>query len=198
MGGRGAYSGKSSIYKINPLENTNTQAHHLERMEDWQLKEKYADLGVSSPAEAAKAIEDYTGGAYSEMRDGKHPEQVKLIDEVITKQPKWDGEIYRGMKVNDDFIDNLEKSVGSDIVFSPKSPTSFSSHPEIARGFANSGGKGNAVVFEMKNKRGSSIAHNSMVPGEQEVLHKSGEKYKIKKVTRLEDGTYHVILEDSE
>lgn len=133
------------------------------------------------------------------MREGKHPEQVKLIDEVITKQPKWDGEIYRGMKVNDDFIDNLEKSVGSGIVFSPKSPTSFSSHPEIARGFANSGGEGNAVVFKMKNKRGSSIAHNSTVPAEREVLHRSGEKYKIKSVTFDSSSKHYVVeLEDNE
>lgn len=34
MGGRGSYSGKSTSSKINPLENTNTQTHHLERMED--------------------------------------------------------------------------------------------------------------------------------------------------------------------
>lgn len=195
MGGRGAYSGKSSSGNS---VNTSKQTEHLDLMLPTQLMERYTDLGVSDPKGTIIALNNYTAGGYSDMREGKYPEQVKLIDEVIDKQPKWDGTIYRGMKVNDDFIENLKNSVGDSIQISPKSPTSFSSHPDIARGFANSGGKGNAVVFEMKNKRGSSIAHNSMVPGEQEVLHKSGEKYKIKKVTRLEDGTYHVVLEDSE
>ena len=131
------------------------------------------------------------------MREGKYKDEVKLIDEVIDKQPKWEGEIYRGMKVKQSFIDNLKNSVGENLELSPNSPTSFSSNMKVAQNFAHSGGDGESVVLKMQNKRGSSIAHNSNFDKESEVLHKSAEKYTIKSVTfDSSSNTYIVELED--
>lgn len=157
----------------------------------------YTELGVSNPKGAIEAIGYYTGSGYAAMREGKYQDEVKLIDEVIDKQPKWDGTIYRGMNVGQDFIDNLESPSVDSIEFSPISPTSFSSSYNVSKLFSE-GGNGIPVVFEMQNKRGSSITHNSSIPEEKEVLHKSSEKYKIKTVMRLANGSYHVVLEDSE
>ena len=194
MGGRGSYSGKSQSSKS---KNTSTQSEHLGGKSQSELESMYTELGVSNPKGAVEAIDYYTGSGYKAMRHGKYQDDVKLIDEVIDKQPKWDGTIYRGMSVGQDFIDNLESPSVDSIEFSPISPTSFSSSYDVGESFSHSG-NGIPVVFEMKNKRGSSIAHNSGIPEEKEVLHKSGEKYKIKTVMRLANGSYHVILEDSE
>lgn len=194
MGGRGSYSGKSTA---NSSVNTSKQSEHLGSKSQSELESMYSGLGVSNPKGAVEALYYYTGSGYKAMRIGKYPEDVKLIDEVIDKQPKWDGTIYRGMNVGQDFIDNLESPDVDSIKFSPKSPTSFSSSYNVSEIFSQ-GGDGIPVVFEMQNKRGSSITHNSGIHDEKEVLHKSGENYKIKTVTRLKDGSYHVVLEDSE
>lgn len=200
MGGRGSYSGKSTSRKDVIQENTSTQSRHLGYMSESELKERYTELGVSDPPNAAESVNHYTKDGYSGMREGKYPEEVKLIDEVIAKQPKWKGTIYRGMAVEDDFIDKIKNSAeGDSIQFSAKGPTSFSSKLSVARSFAqhNKFLGQTIVIFEMDNKRGSSITHNSAYPKEAEVLHRSSENYKIKKVYEDTDG-YHVILEDSE
>lgn len=197
MGGRGSYSGKSTSSKSSSSVNTNKQSEHLGKMGYNELKARYTELGVSDPEEALFAVSHYTGTGYKYMREGKYKDEVKLIDEVIDKQPKWDGEIYRGMKVKKSFVDNLKKSVGDNIELSPNSPTSFSSNLKVAHNFAHSGGDGESVVFKMQNKRGSSISHNSNFSSESEVLHKSAEKYTIKSVTfDSSTNTYVVELED--
>ncbi len=196
MGGRGAYSGKSTGSKV---INTSKQSEHLEMMSPKELEERYTNLGVSNPKKAELSVRYYTGEGYPEMREGKYPEEVKLIDEVIDKQPKWDGEIYRGMRVNNDFIENIKNSVGDSLDFGSKGPISFSSNPYVARDYARSPVKDHGVLFKMQNKRGSSISHNAQYPSEGEVLHKSAEKYKIKSVnfdTSL--GVYVVELEDND
>ena len=199
MGGRGSYSGKSKSSKANSSVNTSKQSEHLGRMGYNELKARYTELGVSDPVEALFAVNHYTGTGYKYMREGKYQDEVKLIDEVIDKQPKWDGEIYRGMKVKKSFVDNLKSSIGDTLELSPNSPTSFSSNRNVASSFAHSGGEGESVVLEMKNKRGSSIAHNSNFSSESEVLHKSAEKYTIKSVNfDSSTNTYVVELEDHE
>ena len=199
MGGRGSYSGKSTSSKLNSFENTNTQNHHLDSKSPEQLEAMYTTLGLSNPSGARDALYGYTDNdIYDEIKMGQRPEDVKLIDEVITKQPKWEGEIYRGMNVDDDFIDNLKSSIGDTLELSPNSPTSFSSRKSVAKKFMKNGPH-QQVLFVMKNKRGSSITHNSLYPEEGEVLHKSGEKYKIKEVKFYENSHLYVVeLDDSE
>lgn len=144
------------------------------------------------------AVNHYTGTGYKYMREGKYQDEVKLIDEVIDKQPKWEGEIYRGMKVKKSFVDNLKSSIGDTLELSPNSPTSFSSRKSVAKKFMKNGPH-QQVLFVMQNKRGSSITHNSLYPEEGEVLHKSGEKYKIKEVKFYENSHLYVVeLDDSE
>ena len=200
MGGRGSYSGKPTSSKSDIKENTSTQSKHLSIKDLDELEQMYNVLGVSDPQKAAKAVYHYSDDGYVGMRNGEYPEEVKLIDEVIARQPKWKGTIYRGMAVDDDFIDELKNSIEGDLIqLSDKSPTSFSSKRSVAKKFADHnkhlGQK--IVIIEMKNKRGSSITHNSYYPKEGEVLHKSAEKYKFKKMYEDTDG-YHVVLEDSE
>ena len=179
--------------------NTSKQSEHLPHKSYEELKTMYTDLGVSDPEEALFAVAHYTGTGYTYMREGKYQDEVKLIDEVIDKQPKWDGEIYRGMKVKKSFIDNIKSSIGDTLELSPNSPTSFSSSRKVAHSFAHSGGEGESLVLKMKNKRGSSIAHNSQFTGESEVLHKSAEKYTIKSFNfDSSTNTYVVELEDHE
>jgi hypothetical protein len=196
MGGRGSYSGKSQGLK----ENTNKQSEHLGILFGKDQVERYTNLGISNPRDATAALFDYTDNDYEAIREGKYPDKVKLIDEVIAKQPKWDGEIYRGMRVDDDFIENIKSSVGDSIDFGSKGPISFSSDFKIAEKFATPQHMyDRSIVFKMQNKRGSSITHNSMHPSEQEVLHRSGEKYKIKSFTfDSSSKSYVVELEDNE
>ena len=101
------------------------------------------------------------------------------------------------MLVEQDFLDNVMSSVGEPIQFSAISPTSFSSSPNVAREFIDTGDPGIKMLFVMENERGSSITHNSLVPEQAEVLHRSGEKYTISSVI-LDGDTYIVELEDGE
>lgn len=202
MGGRGSTSGKnfkggksnSPDYEV----NTKKQFGHRNTMSPGELEDMYAELGVSDPAGAVSAIYKYTD--LSQYKGVTYdPEMVKLIDEVIDKQPKWAGDVQVGMSVDDDFMKNIQNSIGESIQLNAKSPTSFSSSRDVAEKNALDG-NGTPVVFHMENKRGSSITHNSNYPDDKEVLHKSSEKYKIKKVVDLTagHGYYLVELEDSE
>ena len=206
MGGRGSASAKangknSTSSKSNSPDyevNTKKQFAHRGTMSPGELEDMYAELGVSDPAGAVSAI--YLYSTRSQYKGATHkPEDVKLIDEVIDKQPKWVGDVQVGMSVDDNFMKNIQNSIGDSIQLNAKSPTSFSSSQDVAKQSALDG-TGIPVVFRMENKRGSSITHNSNYPDDKEVLHKSGEKYKVKKVVDLTagGGYYLVELEDSE
>ena len=67
MGGRGAYSGKSTG-DGGLKENTSIQSNHLGSMSEKELEERYTNLGVSNPKEAAEAVAHYTGDGYISMR----------------------------------------------------------------------------------------------------------------------------------
>lgn len=93
MGGRGSASGKSSssVGAISPssVGNTATMGDHMPSESPQAIQNRYSSYGVSNPKAAMYAINSYTGSGYSEMRAGKRPQEVKLIDEVVYKSPKY-------------------------------------------------------------------------------------------------------------
>ena len=201
MGGRGSTSGKVnySKSKINPASvgNTTKSSGHMPQESPQAIQSRYSSWGVSNPKAAMTAVNSYTGNAYVEMRKGKRPDEVKLIDEVVYKSPKYEGTVYRGINVNESYLFSLKSNIGGSVNMRKHGPASWSSDVSTAKDFSKHG-NGINIVFKMENKRGASITNVSKFgKAEGEVLHKSNESYTIKSVRK--QGQYHVVtLEDFE
>ena len=126
------------------------------------------------------------------------PKEVKLIDEVVYKSPKYKGTIYRGINVSESYLADVKSNIGGTINMGKHGPSSWSSEKNIAENFASQGDYNVKMVFKMENKRGASITNVSYFgQKEGEVLHKSNESCTIKSVRK--QGFYYVVtLEDSE
>lgn len=202
MGGRGSASGKSNsgVSAINPssIGNTATMSSHMPSESYIDVLNRYKSYGISNPTASKDALEDYTGDAYKKMRRGKMPKEVKLIDEVVYKSPKYKGTVYRGINVSESYLADVKSNIGGTINMGKHGPSSWSSERSIAENFASQGDHYVKMVFKMENKRGASITNVSYLgQKEGEVLHKSNESCTIKSVRK--QGFYYVVtLEDSE
>lgn len=202
MGGRGSASGKSNsgVSTISPssIGNTATMSGHMPSESYIATLNRYKSYGIGNPSASKDAIEDYTGSAYKKMRKGQMPKEVKLIDEVVYKSPKYEGTVYRGINVSESYLADLKSTIGGTINMGKHGPSSWSSNKGIAENFASQGDHNVKLVFKMENKRGASITNVSTFgSSEGEVLHKSNESCKVKSVRK--QGFYYVAtLEDSE
>lgn len=202
MGGRGSASGKSNsgVSTISPssIGNTATMSGHMPNESVQAIHTRYSSYGVTDPKSAMKAINSYTGSGYHEMRAGKRPNDVKLIDEVVYKSPKYEGTVYRGINVSESYLAELKSNIGGSVNMGKHGPASWSSDVSTAKDFSKHGEKPVNLVFKMENKRGASITNVSKFgSSEGEVLHKSNETCKVKSVRK--QGFYYIAtLEDSE
>lgn len=202
MGGRGSASGKSNsgVSTISPqsIGNATKSKEHMPLESPGEVVSRYSSYGVSNPKDAMYSVAAYTGQAYKQVRKGKYPDEVKLIDEVVYKSPKYEGTVYRGINVNETYLSELKSNIGGTVNMGEHGPSSWSSDQQVARNFASQGDHNVKLVFKMENKRGASITNVSQFgQSEGEVLHKSNESCKIKSVRK--QGFYYVAtLEDSE
>lgn len=202
MGGRGSASGKSNsrINAISPssIGNTTTMSSHMPSESYIDVLNRYKSYGIGNPTASKDALEDYTGSAFKKMRKGQMPKEVKLIDEVVYKSPKYEGTVYRGINVSESYLAAVKSNIGGTINMGGHGPASWSSKKSVAEDFASHGDHYVKMVFKMENKRGASITNVSKFgQSEGEVLHKSNESCTIKSVRK--QGFYYVVtLEDSE
>lgn len=119
--------------------------------------------------------------------------QMKIIDDTIDKLPKFKGTIHRGLHFRmghrpsmvgmKNLLNQINNSINNGEPFNLMgfpSPISFSSNIDVAHKFAKSDERGySQIIFSIKNnKSGASVRFMSMYELEDEVLHKSTQKYK--------------------
>lgn len=131
MGGRGSASGKSNsgVSAISPssIGNTATMSGHMPEESYIATLNRYKSYGVGNPTAAKDALEEYTGSAYKKMRKGEMPKEVKLIDEVVYKSPKYEGTVYRGINVSESYLADVKSTIGGTINMGKHGPSSWSS-----------------------------------------------------------------------
>lgn len=191
MGGRGASSSLSGGIKKKfrgQLDNGfdyNGRVHEkdLDELNKKALAQIIKDTGYSEnkAKELQSDMQDYLGGDYKGFEQGKYPAKVKTIDEGLSKMPSYDGEIYRGMHLDNDTMKSFENLKQGDPI-KMKSISSWSSNEDVATsyGFVNDY-QTNSVIFVCdNNKSGCGVQHISKWgKGESEVLLPSTAKWKV-------------------
>lgn len=162
------------------------------------------DTGMSDDDARAvvSAINDYTVDGYVEIRKaqadgyGEKLEEAEVIERYIDAAPKYgEGDLYRGMVVQPDYIESL--SVG-DVIDNGGALSSWSSNDYVADNFTSTQGpweKGVVMVIEGGTQRGTSIKHLSANGrDEDEVIIPSSARYEI---TDIYDGdTAYIYLKE--
>ena len=162
------------------------------------------DTGMSDDDARAvvSAINDYTVDGYVEIRKaqadgyGEKLEEAEVIERYIDAAPKYgEGDLYRGMVVQPDYIESL--SVG-DVIDNGGALSSWSSNEYVADNFTSTQGpweKGVVMVIEGGTQRGTSIKHLSANGrDEDEVIIPSSARYEI---TGIYDGdTPYIYLKE--
>lgn len=106
-------------------------------------------------------------------------ERIRQLDRAFEKAPKFEGTVYRGMRVKKD----LYEKMAAKTQMTMKSYTSFSADEATAAGFSGSGSETvNVVLVVAKNKNGRLIRAASSHRAENEVLVKRGAKYGIRQI----------------
>lgn len=160
------------------------------------LEQIKADTGLSD--EDAKALHDammeYFGGDYESILDGKNGTDA-IIRDGISKLPKYDGPIYRGLCFQDGIGDFADLKVG-DAIPEKGIISSWSSNKRVADSFAGTNQFGNAVILECEdNISGAGVQHISK-KGTREAEVLSSAKYEVVEIVK--QSKYEYLSEHKE
>lgn len=171
----------------------------------------------------SESIADYTGNKYGDIKNAyrakygiskeyygkisqeKAEKASNNLDDYIYQAPKYDGEVYRGMTLNDENYDNIIKNLKSGKIMDMQGISSWSSEREISEEFIEGNlypDTPNAILFKLQNKSGTPIDSISSMSGEYEVLHPTTARYKLKKIEENDNNYFNanrivtVILEE--
>jgi len=172
----------------------------------------FKGLGVSDEAadHYASAITSFSGSGSSGIRSVQtkkmdpnnytYQEYYKRsvdIEKALKVMPKWAGTapLYRGISVNDELLDKLIKSTGSNLIIDMRGTSSWSSSKSTANGFSGHGSGGNSCIFTLEggSKYAASIKHLSSHSGEDEVLMSMEARYTIVGYKK-KDGKHHFTV----
>ena len=180
------------MYKSNEFKKINAK----QTMEDTGVNEEEArDMNAS--------IAVFTGNGYMKIRDLKNKEYDKsreLIEKYIENAPPFDGDIYRGIALNDGGAFAKKLFPGNELDM--EGISSWTDVKSIAEKFANKRDDASyGVVFKCKNKNGVGVKHLSNIPSESEVLQSQKTKFIITKVDIVKNPKglkiYQVDLEEA-
>jgi uncharacterized protein len=145
----------------------------------------HVDTSKLSGAEKS-AVRGWSNGQYSDMRKriaaGKLEKEDHALLAGLNKLPKYEGQLYRGIKAHSDYGKNLIATLteaGEGAVYVDAAPASLSRSPSVATGFASGG-----IFLSMKSKTARSIEPLSNYGWEDESVSLPGTKYKVTKVER--------------
>lgn len=156
------------------------------------VKKVKKEFGVTieEAEDMLNAISIFTGKGYSAMReaaqdlggaDDAFVKRVNALESYIEKAPKFSGVTYRGLAhVSKSDIDSWLWAYKHNDYFDMKGMSSWSNEREIAEAFMRSE-KYTRAMFVCKNGQpmGTSIAHLSEAPYENEVLASRHARWKI-------------------
>ena len=123
-------------------------------------------------------------------------ELMQTLDEYINSVPKWQGQVYRGINIDEATARSILSQPNVDML----GAASWSSEMGVAERFA-SGSRPVRMVFILpENKSGASITHIAAYDGmESEITAPSGIVYNIDRYERVNVGGrefYHVFLHE--
>ena len=172
-----------------PDELLDYEPHGLDEKGEFATLEEWKD-DLSS--DEIDAIEDFTGGGYTEIRklqrganvsymtDNKVNQlssKITNLDKALTRAPKHHGTTYRGMRgLNQEAYQKFSGNVGEQVQFEAFSSTS--KKKSIARNFSGRN-PDTDIMLEIKGRSGVDIKNISIYGGEEEVLFKKGAKFEI-------------------
>ena len=156
-----------------------------------------SELGVDSETAAryVRSASFYSGPGYTAVRSGKAPKSAAALEAYVQAAPKWDGNgaVYRGVSLKESELNALEPGAIVDM----KGLSSWSSDRDVAATYAQRssdsarvmsrvyGSKESVhrVMFKMdKADTGTSIAHFSKYPTEDEVLLSGKTGFKVMRI----------------
>ena len=150
--------------------------------------------------------QDMSGGNndYRSIRDAYNnpdasPDDVarmRYLDEYIKGAPKWDGEVYRGINVDQKTAESILSNSDVDML----GPASWSSDFDTAERFSR-GSKPVRMLFVLpENRSGASITHIASFDGmESEITSPSGVRYNINNHQKVfKDGREYIYVYLSE
>ena len=150
------------------------------------------------------SIYDFTGKYFPQIRRAcKNPsdaqpyvlELIKSIERFISLSPKYDGEIYRGIKFKYDDAKGNRLIAGLQVgkKINMNGISSWSSDFNSAGSFLES--DTNNVFFKLaKSNKSAPIKHLSQYPGENEVIMSKNARFIVKNVTRETVRRYENVL----
>lgn len=158
------------------------------------LNQIIKDTGYSrSDATRLQAdLQEYLGGDYASFTAGKQVERVKVIDEGISKMPAYDGDIFRGMHLDNETAKSyISLSSGDRIEM--KSISSWTSKKGVAERYGNiSSRETSSVVIQcVDNKTSVGVQHISKWgTSEAEVLARSTSSWEVIESTSISKYEY--------
>ena len=181
---------KDAQKKIPQLERQESETRRI-----WQIQEN-TGLSYAESEKAYNAIKHYTRAGFRAIRDGRAPEEERIIEDFIERHPKYDGRVWRGIAVDDKgFLDNLIAKKETGELIDMAGISSWADNEAVAQDFAvNRPGK-YKILFETDNKSGVGIDHLSEWYGEGEVLHSGKTRYKVNEIIE-QDGKYYIKIEE--
>lgn len=162
-------------------------------------REQAKELGIDPDKEGAKeaiadgvAVYQFTRGNYDSFmkadRDGTPYPLNDRVNEYLKKAPKFDGEIYRGLAIDNDKIESFLESFAEGNTVEMPTKASFSKDGDQAYArifdFDADSGISPVLLRVPKSKSGVDITRISSTPSEKEVLVPKGTKYKVASVKK--------------
>ena len=154
---------------------------------------KRLNVSTHRAHELQQTLDYWTDVGYSDIRHyetSSDPKGNKVhadnIEEYIRLSPKWKGDVYRGVAMNEERLNELRKSLSSKKEMSMRGASSWSSQKSIAEQFASDNAKKDRkmVVFKVTDpKRGASIADLSRLD-ESEVLVSASSRFRVRPAPR--------------
>ncbi len=133
---------------------------------------------------------------YGKLSQEEAMKASNVLDDYIYQAPKYEGEVYRGITLNDKNFDTIIQNLKSGKVIDMQGISSWSTDEEVAEDFIETNEDefaSNAILFKLDNKSGTPIESLSNVPNEKEVLHPTTARYKLKKI---EDNNMELYYEN--
>jgi hypothetical protein len=182
-----------------------TQISHLEQWSpppplEYQLANRNR-ISVKNAEEQISALSRYSQNNFSEIRKAQYSNDITsphfqdaiLIEDFISKSPKWrGGELYRGVGIPINVFETYQ--VGGTVDM--KGVSSWSSDEKVGKEFADQNVKAGEVKVIFKSppaKNGTSITHLSYYGKEEsEVLVSNQTKWRISNISDKDD---YIIVE---
>ena len=153
-----------------------------------------------------RSLQEYSGKNYNEVNEylltGKSrgdrdilDSQIRNISKILSKAPKYEGEVFRGMRFeNQDKFNNFISQCGEGERISMRNFTSTSINKSVASKFA--GSFDYSILCTIKSKNGVFLGSISENVDEREVLFNHESEFKISDIKEISGSKFEVTMEE--